>query len=96
MRSGFGSSARPTPGRLLRGGLSPAGRSDFWPFDGGSEELSGVFGGRSNAASRFSKFGDARQRRFQLPNQRQQRQDQVILLRDGQLAEVDLGRHTEA
>ena len=54
MRSGFGSSARPTPGRLLRGGLSPAGRSDFWPVDGGSEELSGVFGGRSNTASRFS------------------------------------------
>ena len=41
-------------------------------------------------------FGDARQRRFQLPDQRQQRQDEVILLRDGQLAEVDLGRHTEA
>ena len=27
---------------------------DFWPSDGGSEELSGVFGGRSNTASRCS------------------------------------------
>src|SRR4051812_5022900 len=43
------------PGRLLRGGLSPAGRSGFWPFDGGSEELSGFFGGRWNTASRFSR-----------------------------------------
>src|SRR3954452_1334583 len=54
MRSGFGSSARPTPGRLLRGGLSPVGRADFCPVEGGSDELSGVLGGRSNAASRFS------------------------------------------
>src|SRR5579863_1454333 len=54
MRSGLGSSARPTPGRLLRGGFSPAGRSGFWPLAGGSDELSGVFCGRSNAANRFS------------------------------------------
>ena len=45
---------RRLPGRLLRGRLSPAGRSGFWPLAGGSEELSGVFGGRSNAANRFS------------------------------------------
>jgi hypothetical protein len=32
---------------------------------------------------------------LQLPDQGQQRQDEGILLRDGQLAEVDLGRHTE-
>ena len=36
---------------------------------------------------------DPRQRRFQPPDQRQQRQDECILLRDGQLAEVDIGRH---
>src|SRR5438309_6726339 len=54
MWSGLGSRARPTPGRLLRGGLSPVGRSGFWLFDGGREELSGVFAGRSNTASRFS------------------------------------------
>ena len=54
VRSGLGSSARPMPGRLRRGSLSPAGRSGFSPFAGGSEELSGVFGGRSNAANRFS------------------------------------------
>src|SRR6476620_1969750 len=41
-------------GRLLRGGLSPVGRADFCPVEGGSDELSGVLGGRSNAASRFS------------------------------------------
>ena len=40
-------------------------------------------------------FGDARQRRLQLPDQWQQRQDEGILLRDGQLAEVDLGGHTQ-
>jgi len=40
-------------------------------------------------------FSDPRQRRFQLPRQRQQRQDEGILLREGQLAEVDLGRHTK-
>jgi hypothetical protein len=40
-------------------------------------------------------FGDARQRCLQLPGQRQQRQDEFILLRDGQPAEVDLERHTE-
>jgi hypothetical protein len=38
----------------LRDGLSPAGRSGFWPRDGGSDELSEFFGGRSNAANRFS------------------------------------------
>jgi len=53
-RSGFGSSARPKPGRLWRGGLSLVGRLRFCSLDGGSEELSGVFGGRSNAANRFS------------------------------------------
>jgi hypothetical protein len=41
------------------------------------------------------KVGDARQRRLQLPDQRQQRQDEGILLHDGQLAEVDFRRHTE-
>ena len=41
------------------------------------------------------KVSNTGQGRFQPPDQRQQRQDQGILLRDGQLAEVDLGRHTE-
>ena len=41
-------------GAALRGGLAPAGRSGFCPFDGGSEELSGVLPGRSNLASRAS------------------------------------------
>ena len=54
-RSGSGCSVRPTPGRLLRGSLGPAGRSGFCPFDGGSEELSGVLRGRSRAASRASR-----------------------------------------
>ena len=40
----------------------------------------------------FLKFSDAPQSRFQLPDQRQ---DEVILLRVAQSAEVDLGRHTE-
>jgi hypothetical protein len=40
-------------------------------------------------------FGDPRQRHFQLPDQRQQRQDERILLRDGQLAEIDSGRHAQ-
>jgi hypothetical protein len=53
-RSGFGCSVRPNPGRPLRGGFSPMGRSGFCPFDGGSEELSGVLAGRSNLARRFS------------------------------------------
>src|SRR5665213_3335688 len=38
---------------------------------------------------------DARQRRVQSPDQRQQRQDEVILLRMAQIAEVDPGSHTE-
>ena len=38
---------RRTEGRLLRGGRSVAGagRSCFWPCDGGFDELPGVFGG---------------------------------------------------
>jgi hypothetical protein len=36
-----------------------------------------------------------RQRRLKLADQRQQREDQRILLRDGQLPEVDVGRHTQ-
>src|ERR1700712_5459503 len=55
MRSGLGSSVRPTPGWLLRGGLLPSdGWSRFCPFDGGSGELSGVLGGFSSSASRAS------------------------------------------
>ncbi len=55
MRSGFGSSARPKPGRFLRGRLrASAVPSDFCPFDGGSDELSGVLAGRSGFASRAS------------------------------------------
>ena len=38
----------------MRGGFFPMGRSGFCPFDGGSEELSGVLAGRSNLARRFS------------------------------------------
>ncbi len=53
VRSGFGSSACPKPGRLLHGGSSPVRPSDFWPFKGGSEELSEFFGKRSNTARRF-------------------------------------------
>jgi hypothetical protein len=43
---------RVTPGRLLRGGLVVAGGSvlAFCPRDGGSEELSGVFGGWPSSA----------------------------------------------
>ena len=41
------------------------------------------------------KFGNAGQSRCQLPDQRQQRQDERILLRDGQPAEVDFGHYTE-
>src|SRR5208283_4716354 len=37
-------------------------------------------------------FGDPRQRRFQLPDQRE---DEGILLRGAQLAQVDLGRHPD-
>jgi hypothetical protein len=40
-------------------------------------------------------FSDARQCRFQLPDQGQQRQDEVILLRVAQRAEVDTVRHIE-
>ena len=56
MRSGLGSSARPKPGRLLRGWLAcrPAVGLDFCPFEGGSDELSGVLGGFSSSASRAS------------------------------------------
>ncbi len=54
-RSGLGSSARPKPGRLLRGGFPPVGGAlAFWPLDGGSDELSGVFGGFSSSAIRAS------------------------------------------
>ena len=53
------------------------------------------FAGRSNTASRCSNFGDPCQCRFQLPDQRQQRQDEVILLRVAEFAEVDPVRHTE-
>jgi hypothetical protein len=41
------------------------------------------------------KFSDPGQRRFQPPDQRQQRQDELILLRVAQAVEVDTGRHTE-
>src|ERR1700726_1756190 len=55
MRSGVGSSARATPGRPGRGGVwPPAGPSGFWPRDGGSEELAGVFAGRSSFLRRAS------------------------------------------
>lgn len=55
MRSGLGSSVRPKPGRLLRGGLLASdGTLGFWPFDGGTDELSGVLGGFSSRASRAS------------------------------------------
>ena len=56
VRSGFGCSVRPTPGRLLRGGRSVAGagRSCFWPCEGGFDELPGVFGGRVSSLSRAS------------------------------------------
>jgi len=55
MRSGLGSSVRPKPGRLFRGSLWPSdGWSLFCPFDGDSEELSGVLGGFSSSASRAS------------------------------------------
>ena len=55
VRSGFGCSPRPAPGRLLRGerGLS-SGWSCFCPWDGGLEELSGVFGGRVSSSRRAS------------------------------------------
>ena len=52
----IGCSVRPTPGRLLRGGRSVAGagRSCFWPCDGGFDELPGIFGGRLSSLSRAS------------------------------------------
>jgi hypothetical protein len=39
------------PGQPLRGGLGLSGRLDFWPLEGGSEELSGVLGGMFSLAS---------------------------------------------
>ena len=40
-------------------------------------------------------FSDAGERRFLLPNHRQQRQDEGILLRDGQIDAVDLRRYAK-
>ena len=56
MRSGFGCSVWPTPGRPLHGGRRPSGGalSCFCHCDGGLEELSGVFSGTVRAASRAS------------------------------------------
>jgi hypothetical protein len=61
VRSGFGCSVRPTPGRLLRRGRSVAGlwRSYFCPCEGGFEELPGVFGGRVSSFSRAFQRRDA-------------------------------------
>ena len=93
-RSGFASSARPTRGGS---GAAACRRRDD------QASLPSTAAVRNCPASwpdaQFGqpllKFGDAGQRRLQLPDERQQRQDELILLRDGQLAEVDLGRHTE-
>jgi len=38
-------------------------------------------------------IGDPRQRRLQLASHRKQRQDERILLRDGQLGKIESGRH---
>ena len=54
-RSGFGWSTRPAPGRLARGGrVLPSGWFRFCAWDGGLEELSGVFGGRVSSPGRAS------------------------------------------
>ena len=100
MRSGLGSSARREPGRPLRGGFrrSPcavAAALVFWPFDGGSDELSGVLAAsRARRQPRFQ-HRDPRQRSLQLTDQRQQRKDQRVLLGNGQLGEVDIRCHPD-
>src|SRR5215471_4351996 len=51
--SGFSASLRATPGRPLRRCLTAGGSAlAFCPREGGSEELSGVFGGPPRLASR--------------------------------------------
>ncbi|MDQ2762808.1 MAG: hypothetical protein M3Y22_04785 [Pseudomonadota bacterium] len=61
---------------------------------GGSDELSGVWVASQQRQPRFQ-FGDPHQRRVQPPDQRQQREDQRILLGDGQLAQLDLAWHPD-
>ena len=52
---GFGCKARPAPGRLSRGSrILSSGWLCFCPWDGGFDELSGVFGGRVSSSRRAS------------------------------------------
>ena len=49
--SGCSAKARATPGRPPRGFFVRSGRFDFWPFEGGKLELSGVLPGTASLAS---------------------------------------------
>src|SRR5208283_1841803 len=48
---GFGCKGRCAPACGLAFGFGATGAEGFWPFEGGTLELSGVFGGRSSLAS---------------------------------------------
>ena len=73
--SGHSASARVTPGRRGRGFFGPgSGRFGFWPFEGGTLELSGVGGGGQLGCQ----IGDTRRQHRDLPRLRLDQGDQVI------------------